>query len=219
VPNHVWFPIIAAGLAGYGGYCLVDSPAIRAEADGLPRMTCDELIRNGPGGHRYLVLTNAALSAGKSVSERDSDTGALELYHPLYAAAVPGEPAPFEFRLVVGIFDEDDRRHVRDDRNDRQAGGQRGQSPLTVQVADTADRLPAWARDGLARQYPGIPLGTCRVVTIGRDEPTAARAEELKWRGLGLLSIGGVAIFAWAVWRMRFAPARAGQMEPERTAV
>jgi hypothetical protein len=219
VPNHLWFPIIAAGLAGYGGYCLVDAGAVRKEADGLPRMTCAELIRNGPGGHHYLVLTDAALSSGKSVSERDSDSGALELYHPLYPAPAAGEPAPFEFRLILGILHEHDRRRVRDDRNHLQAIGQRGLSPLTIEVADTADRLPAWARDGLAHQYAGIPLGQCRVATIGREEPTAARAEELQWRGLGLLSIGGVAIFAWAIWRMRFAPANEGQSEPEPSAV
>ncbi|HJZ89601.1 MAG TPA: hypothetical protein VKE40_01935 [Gemmataceae bacterium] len=217
--NHLWLPIIAAGLAGYGGYCLLDAPAVRKVADGLPRMTCDELIRNGPGGHRYLVLTDTALSVGKSVSERDSDTGALELYHPAYPAAVAREPAAFEFRLILGIQDENDRRRVRDDRHHRREAGQADLSPLTVEVTDTADRLPAWARDGLTLEYPGIPLGQCRVVTIGRDEPTVARAEELQWRGLGLLSIGGAAIFGWAIWRMRFAHTRNRRTEPEPSAV
>src|SRR5262249_62366369 len=149
-----------------------------------------------------------ALSVGKSVSERDSDTGALELYHPAYPAAVAREPAAFEFRLILGIQDENDRRRVRDDRHHRREAGQADLSPLTVEVTDTADRLPAWARDGLTLEYPGIPLGQCRVVTIGRDEPTMARAEELQWRGVGVLSIWGGGGFCGGGWGVGVLPPR-----------
>src|SRR5947209_8805308 len=78
--------IASIGLALYGVYCLVMSPIVRQEAEDLPRLTCDQLSKNRPGNHRYVALTDACLSGGRSVAQRDPDTGALE------SSAVRGPP-------------------------------------------------------------------------------------------------------------------------------
>ncbi|HKA08184.1 MAG TPA: hypothetical protein VKD71_13075 [Gemmataceae bacterium] len=200
--KHLWLSIIAVGMLTYGVHCLRQAPAMRQAIENLPEMTCEQLVREDPDNNRYVVLTDVALSSGRSVSQQDGETGALELYHPIYSAASAKEPAALQLRLILGVLDETDRRRVRDDRNERQADGRAGLSRLTVELKTTGDRLPDWAQKGLADKYPGIPLGQCYVVTIGGDEPTAAHAKGLQWRGVGL-AILGVIILGWCAWDIR----------------
>ena len=200
--KHFWIAVIAVGMLAYGGHSLWEAPAMRRAIENLPEMTCEQLVRDGPGRHRYVVLTDAALTSGRSVAERDSESGALELYHPIYPAAESKEPPAVQLNLILGVLDESERRRARDDRNQRETQGQPGLSPLIVEVTTTADQLPAWAQEGLANNYRGILLSRCRVVTIGLDEPTAAHAQRLQWRGLGFTTLG-LMILGWCVWRIR----------------
>jgi len=208
VPKHLWLSVIGVGTLAYGGRCLREAPAMREAIENLPEMTCEQLVRDGANGHRYVILTDAALSGGRSVAERDGESGALELYHPVYPAARAKEPPAIELNLVLGVLDETDRRRVRDDRNEREKQGKPGLSPLIVEVSLTADRLPAWAQEGLANNYRGILLSRCRVVTIGVDEPTPANAQHLQWRGFGFTALG-VMLLGWLVWQIRVSDPRA----------
>jgi hypothetical protein len=193
--------VAAAGLAVYAGYCLVQFPRVLREAEHVPRATCDELIRNGPGGRRHVTLTDACLSGGKSVSERDSESGALELYHPLYPSGLGKEPEPRDFRLILRVMDEMERRRVRDDRDQRKLGGRPGLSEFTCEVRKGAGHLPGWARSGLTASYPGIRPDDCWVVTVGEGEPTPAYARRLAWHGVGSLLGAGAMFVVWWVWR------------------
>jgi hypothetical protein len=193
--------VAAIGALLYGGYCLVQSPLVKQEAARVPKTTCNQLIQNGAANHHYITLTDACLSNGRSVAEQDSDTGALEMYHPIYAANLAQEPAPRELSLILCIMDEMDRRRIRDDRKQRQQLGQPGLSELTGEVTQGAAQLPRWAREGLRDQFPGIALGQCWVLTVGRYEPTVMRAERLRWDGFLSASAGGVLLLGWLVWR------------------
>jgi len=198
-----WLFVIAIGLGLYGGYCLVQGPRVRDDADAAPRMTCDHLMQKGPGTHRHIVLIDANLSAGKSVSERDSDTGALEMYHPLYPAHLEQEPQSAAIGLVLCILAESERRRIRDDRHERQGLGWPGLGELTVEVRMRADALPSWARKGLPAKYPGIQLANCWVATVGSDEPTAERAARLCLHGIGATSAAAAALVVWWLWHRR----------------
>ncbi|HEV3083403.1 MAG TPA: hypothetical protein VGY66_26705 [Gemmataceae bacterium] len=193
--------VAAIGALLYGGYCLVQSPLVQQETARVPKMTCNQLIQNGAANQRYVTLTDACLSSRRSVAEQDSDTGALEMYHPLYDANLVQEPAPRDLNLILCIMDEMDRRRIRDDRKQRQQLGQPGLSELTGEVTQGAAQLPPWAREGLRDQFPGIALGQCWVLTVGRYEPTMMRAERLRWHGLLSASAGGVLLLGWLVWR------------------
>jgi hypothetical protein len=196
--------VASIGLALFGVYCLVMSPIVRQEAEDLPRLTCDQLSKNGPGNHRYVALTDACLSGGHSVAQRDPDTGALEMYHPLYAAHLKQEPPPGELVLVLCIMDEMERRRIRDDRTERQQIGRPGLSELTGEVK-SGDHLPVWARHGLKTNFPGIPLAKCRVLIVGEYEPTAARATRLLCYGIVSTVAACVLFCSWRIWR-RVAP-------------
>jgi len=208
VRKSFFFAVVSLGMLAYGRHCLRKAPEMRQAIDNLPEMSCEQLVRDGSGGHRYLVLTDAALTSGRSVGMRDSESGALELYHPIYAAGNAKQPPAVELKLILGVFDETDRRRLRDDRDQRQVHRQTGFSPIVIEVSTTADQLPDWAQEGLAKGYPGIVLSRCRVVTIGLDEPTEAHARHLQWRGLGLTALG-VIMLGWCVWQIRVRDRRA----------
>jgi hypothetical protein len=195
--------VVASGIALYSAYCLAAAPRVRDQAAQVPTMTCDQLIRNGPGGQRYVALAEACLLGENSVSEWDAETGSLELYHPLYSTTLPREPQPRDLALVLCIKDEMVRRRVRDDRNQRKRRGQQGLSAFTCEVGRGAERVPAWAREGLQANFPGIQPGGCWVVTVSGYEPTADRAEQFLRHGIGA-GLAATALFlGWGIWRWR----------------
>ena len=211
--------IVAIGLLVYGAYCLVVSPRVRDEAKRLPRMTCAQLAQNGPGPNRFIALTDACLNlGGSSVTERDGETGAFEMYHPLYAADLQQEPQPREFRLILGIMDETERRRIRDDGNKHKQLGKPGLSELTGAVTK-GGALPPWVQKGFAEKYPGIRLDNCWVLTVGGYEPTSQRAERLQWHGIGCTLAATALILGWWFWRCavpkRLPVQPATTMEPE----
>jgi hypothetical protein len=166
---------------------------VRQQSADLPRRTCDQLIQDGPGPHRYLALTDACLSGGSSVAERDGESGHLEMYHPLYPAHRQPEPAAGELRLLLCIKDELARRRIRDDRGPR---FQLGELIGEVSKAD----LPGWARARLDAQYPGLRLDQCWLIKVGEHEPTPARADRLQWYGLVTLPVAMVIGIGWWMW-------------------
>jgi hypothetical protein len=108
-------------------------------------------------------------------------------------------PIPGRSR-VVEESQEGERRRVRDDRNRRAEEGLPGLGEFTCEVR-TGERLPAWARDGLAATYPGIRPDDCRVLVIGEQEPTPAFARHLAWHG-GVASVASVVVLA-GLWFWR----------------
>jgi hypothetical protein len=194
-----WLLLGALGLFAYGAYCLVQAPRVREQAQAVPRMTCAQLVQNGPGANRFVALTDARLSERKSVSQRDSDNGALEMYHPLYAAQLQ-EPDAHDLRLILCIMDEVERRRIRDDRNQRQQLGQPGLGELTGEVKSGADHLPLWARQGLTENYRGLPLDKCWVVIVGCYEPTALRAASSQQHAIVSLLVAAALLLAWWIW-------------------
>jgi hypothetical protein len=192
--------VVALGTLAYGGYCLYQSPNVRREAACVPRMTCADLVRQGPGNHRYIALTDAWLDLGRSVSQRDGETGALEMYHPLYPANLEEAPAPRDLALILCVMDELERRRIRDARNEQNQQGQAGLGEVTGAIT-SGQELPAWARQGFAATYPGMPLARCWVITIGKDEPTDLRAGKLMTHGIMATLASCSMCVVWCVWR------------------
>ena len=170
----MWFLLVVAlGVGLYSVLCLRAVPQVREQAAQVPSLTCDQLIRRGPGGQRYVILTESCLLGDKSVSESDGETGAFEIYHPLYPATLRQPPQPGDLKMVLYLTDEMARRRIRDDRNERRRLGQPGLSGFTCEVVGQGrERFPEWARKGLRDEFPGIPLGDCWLVSVNGYEPT-----------------------------------------------
>jgi hypothetical protein len=191
---------VCFGLAVFGAVCLVRSPMVLAEARDVRVMTCAEFLKNGAGDDRYVTLSGLYLSAGDSVGERDGDTGAVELYHPLYSVHLIKEPPPRELGLILCILDETERRRIRDDREERKRVGRGGLSKLTLEIR-SPDTIPRWAQKGLKAKYPGIPLPQCRVLALTGYEPTPARAARLLFYGLASVAGAATLFVGWCMWR------------------
>jgi hypothetical protein len=195
--------LVALGLALYSAYCLASAPRVRDLATQVQMMKCDELIRNGPGGRRYVALTEACLLGENSVSDVDAETGALELYHPLYSATLPKPPQPRNVGVVLCITDEMERRRIRDDWKGRERLGLPGLSAFACEVGRGGGRLPKWASDGLKANFPGIQPNDCWVVTLSGYEPTADRATLYFCHGIGSGLAATALLLYWGNWRWR----------------
>jgi hypothetical protein len=212
--------VVALGVALYSAYCLAAAPRVREQAAQVPTLTCDELIRNGPGGRRYVALTEACLLGKKSVSDSDWETGFIELYHPLYSASLPKRPLPRDLTLLLHITDELERHRLRDDWNQRERLGQPVLSAFTCEVG-RGDRLLAWARDGLKAEFPGIQPSGCWVVTVSGYEPTADLAAQYLRHGIGSGLAATALLLGWGIlcWRRRGAMSQATANTPVGDAV
>jgi hypothetical protein len=204
--------VVALAGAPYSAYCLVAAPRVRDQAAQVLTITCDELIRNGPGGRRYIALSEACLLGEKSVSESDWETGAIELYHPLHSASLPKPPQPRDLALVLCITDEMARRRLRDDWKRREQLGQLGLSAFTCEVGRAAKLLPEWANKGLRAQFPGIQPNCCWLVKVSGYEPTADRAEQFFRHGFGSALAATALLVGWGFWRWRAADRAANQL-------
>jgi hypothetical protein len=164
--------------------CLVTGPDVRERAARVPRMTFDELQRNGPGAHPYVTVTDARVCAGGFAFDNDADTGALDqLIVPVYDGSLREEPKPRDLQFLLRICDgrEKDRVFARPDGVE-----------LTCEVRNDLGRIERWLLEDLAKQYPGIRLERCRLLTVGLHEPTEERARSVTLTGLTCLAAGAL---------------------------
>jgi hypothetical protein len=178
------FVCAAVGLFLIGGCCVVQSRHQRQQADELPRMTCEELVRNGPGANSFIKLTDVRLCTRGHVLDRDMDA-ALEMYVPIYSARLAREPAPADLGLVLEILDDRDRTRLL---------AQPAVGELPCEIRPGGNRLEPWVQEKLAAKYPGFPVRNCRVVTVGLHEPTVQKAARTLGFGMVSLLLGGALI-------------------------
>jgi hypothetical protein len=201
-----WVVIGGLLLLAYGGCCVWNSSIVREQADHVPRMTCDQLVQNGPGVHRYVTLTDVRLCAGGYLFRRDGMDGNLdELCQPVCSAGLGQEPKPPELRLLLRITDDRDREKLI---------GQSGVVEFTCGVQRGVSQIDPGIVSGLEKNYPGLRSADCWVLTVGNLEPTAARAQSIWWDGIVALLIGGVALLGALAWfgATRFCSAKAGEL-------
>src|SRR5262249_4876680 len=100
---------LAAAFAcfAFGGCTWMQSEEIARQAAALPRMTCEELLKNGAVGHRFVRLTDVHLGSGGHAFLRDMDA-AMEMYIPIHSSREK-EPAPADLRLLLEVEDDENR--------------------------------------------------------------------------------------------------------------
>src|SRR5215471_13999276 len=116
-------------------------------------MTCDELVRNGPGKNQFLKLTDVRLCSGGYAFYRDMDA-AMEMFIPIYSSRLAQEPPARELTPLLNIEDDRDRERLlaRPDVDE-----------LICELWWRVDQLEPWVTDCLAAKYPGIRFRNCRV--------------------------------------------------------
>jgi hypothetical protein len=162
-----WVLVVGILALSYGGCVVPNSYAVRELAERVPRMTCDELVRNGPGPNEYVTLTDVRLCRGGYVFRRDSFNGSLdELVQPVYSARLARPPEPQELALLLRITDDQEKDELI---------GQPGTVEFTCAVSKGVRKVDAGIARALEDKYPSIQLARCWLLTVGNLEPTAAR--------------------------------------------
>jgi hypothetical protein len=186
-----WMMIASCGLLIYGLACLLGYPAQQQRAAAVPRMSCEQLLKNGPGQDGYATLTDVRLCRKGYAIWRDAmSPGDVDVFVPVYAANLPREPEPHELTLLLEVQDAGDWQRLRSTEV----------VEFTCQVHSAADRVPDWAQSGLAEKYRGIRFADLKVLAVGLHEPTPAKARQLLWHGT-LACGAGAALFGWFMWR------------------
>jgi hypothetical protein len=203
--RHTGFLVAGVGLVGYGLLLsLVQSPRVRDEAARLPRITCAQLLRHGPGPNHYVTVSGARLCSHGFVLDRDFETGSLRnLLHPIYPADLKQEPQPRDLALILRICDDrdSDRLLERPELDE-----------FTCEVRCGPSQLEPYLCEALAAKYPEIRWDQCWVLSVGLHEPTEARAESIWWTGMFLVIVGGL-VLAWPAFRLL---RRAPSVPPEQ---
>jgi hypothetical protein len=199
-----WFLFASLGLLAYGVLCLVRFPIERRRALAVPRMTCRQL-QKGPVEAEYVTLTDVRLCRGGFAFWRDAmSPGDVDVFIPVYPAALQSEPAPPDLRLLLEVQDADDWQRIRDS----------GMVDLTCQVHNGSGRVADWAQKHLETKYPGIQFATLLVLTVGLHEPTMAKAGNLLIHGIVATSAGGM-LLLWLWWRRKVSMVSSGPISSE----
>ena len=191
-----WFLLASLGLLAYGVLCLVRFPIERRRALAVPRMTCGQLLQKSPVVEEYVTLTDVRLCRGGFAFWRDAmSPGDVDVFIPVYPAALQAEPPPSDLRLLLEVQDADDWERLR----------KAGVVELTCLVHTGSRRVADWAQKHLETKYPGIRFANLVVLTVGLHEPTMAKAGSLLSHGIVATSAGAVAL-VWLMWRRKAAP-------------
>ena len=183
---------LAVGLLIIGGLSLAVSCSHQRRLANVPRVTCDELRRNGPAADGLATLTDIKVCGNGHLMHRDGlCPGDVELYVPVFAGHLQREPPPSELNLLLAIHDDDplDRLLQSD-----------GPFEFTCQVDRHGNRLDDWVRQGLTAKYPGIRLATCWILNVGLHEPSPFVARRMLQLGLFSLLLGGIVLTWLALW-------------------
>jgi hypothetical protein len=195
------WPITIGGfLMLLGAWTLVGSYMVREQLAAVPRMTCNQLARDGPPADGLVTLTDLRPCSRGVVAGRFDHS--FDLYVPAYSAGLMREPEPADLAFLLQVWDDDERDRLL---------GQSGPLEVTcamhraqvVRLCHGPGEIEEWARDGLQQKYPGIPLVGVWVLTVGHGgTPTALQARNGLRYGIGELLLGG-AVLGWGIVRAR----------------
>src|SRR5215831_4902940 len=168
----------------FGGCNLYASKALQEKAAKLPRLTCDQILRKGPGTDEYVIVTDVRPCSRVCVywSTGGGDISVDEYFYlPVYPAGAAKEP---ENRDVTFLFFATDR-HV-----GLSLIGQPAGTEVECMVGKASRELDAPTQELLKARYPGLRVRDCWLLTTHFREPMSERAKDAYWSGIGFLVVG-----------------------------
>src|SRR5262245_48026005 len=176
-----------------GGWTLLGSFLVQNQLARVPRMTCDQLARNGPPADGQVTLTDLRPCSRGTVAARFDHS--LDLYVPAYPAGLRQEPEPPDLVFLLQVWDDNERSRLLDQPGPVDVTCEVHRSARVVKISRGPGEIEEWARDDLQKKYPGIRMANVWVLTIGYGPtPTAERARSGLRYGIGELLIGAVVL-------------------------
>jgi hypothetical protein len=184
-----------------GGCSLTGSVAVGKRLARVPRMTCDQLARNGPPADGQVTLTDLRPCGRGFVATRCD--GDLDLYIPAYPAGLGQEPEPPDLDFLLQVWSDEDRERLLDQPGPVEVTCWAHRGARVVEFSRGPGQIEEWARKGLLEKYPGLRLADVWVLAFGHGStPTAERVRSAwqygKWElalGAGVLVCG--LVLAW----------------------
>jgi len=181
-----------------GGCSLAGSAAVQRQLDAVPRMTCNQLIRNGPPNDDQVALTDLRPCGKGFVATRHD--GDLDLYIPAYPARLAAEPDPKELLLLLQVWSDEDRRLLLDRPGPTEVTCWATQRARIVPFSHGPGEVEDWVQDQLRAKYPGIRLTNMMVLTFGHgNTPTAERVRSAHEYGIWEIVIGSIVLASGAI--------------------
>jgi hypothetical protein len=186
-----------------GGCSVAGSYATKDRLARVPRMTCEQLARNGPPADGQVTLNDVRPCRRGLVALR-ADEFDDDVFLPAYAAGLGQEPEPPRLGFLLQIYGDHGRYPPLE-----QPG------PLEVTCWARKGRVVAIGRrpgeiekavqKGLQEKYPGIRLNDIWVLTVGHGfTPTAERVRSGWQWGIVELVLGAAVLGAGGIlnrWR------------------
>jgi hypothetical protein len=197
--------IIGGLLLLFGGCSLANSYLVEERLAQVPRMTCDQLLRNGAPADGQVTLTDLqACSRGFVAVYGSPEYGHLDLYIPAYGAGLGKEPDPPALNLLLQIWDEDQQHKLLNHPGPVEGTCWARKGAREVQVSRGPGEIEEWASKGIRDKYPGIRLANVWVLTFGHGStPTTERVLSARQYGIWELLIGSAALCVGAVLSLR----------------
>lgn len=201
-----------------GGWTLAGRFLVQDRLARVPRMTCDELARNGPPAEGQVTLTDLrACRRGVVAAIVDHS---LDLYVPAYPAGLVQEPDPPDLAFLLQVWDNNERHRILEEPGPVDVTCEVHRPARLVRICRGPGEIEQWAQEGLQKKYPGIRMPNVWVLTVGYGgTPTAEQVKSGLSYGIGELLIGG-AVLGWGVVlarRPRRPTARLGAGPPDPT--
>jgi hypothetical protein len=177
----------------FGGCNLNVSERWEEQAAKLPRLTCEEILRRGPGTDDLVIVSDVRPCSRQPVywSTGGGDISVDEYFYlPVYPAGAAKEP---ENRDVTFLYYS----------SSRDAGraliGQRAGTEVLCTVRLAAGQLDTSTEELLESQYPGLRARQCWLLTTHRTGTMTEWAEDAHRSGIGFL-VAGVGLIAGAIF-------------------
>jgi len=171
-----------------GGCSLRGSEVVRNRLAGLPRMTCDQLSRNGPPNDGQVAVTDLLPCDNGFVATRID--GDLDLYVPAYPAKFAQEPRPRDLVFLLQVWSDEDRQLLFKNPRPSEVTCWATHYAKVVTFSRGPGEVEQWVGDGLQVKYPGIQLAKMMVLTFGHgDTPTAERVRSAHQYGIWDIAI------------------------------
>ena len=181
----------------FGGCNLYASKALQEKAAKLPRLTCDQILRKGPGTNDYVIVTDVRPCSRECVywSTGGGDISVDEYFYlPVYPAGAAKEPENHDVAFLFFTTERDIGLKLI---------GQPAGTELLCTVGRGTSELDSDTQQLLASRYPGLRVRDCWLLTTHDDRSMSERAAQGYRAGIGFLVAGVLlittAIVFWAI--------------------
>jgi hypothetical protein len=186
-----------------GGCSVAGSYATRDRLARVPRMTCDQLARNGPPADGQVTLTDVR-PCNRGFVALPSGEFDHTVFLPAYASGLGQEPEPPKLGFLLQIYGDHGRYPLLEQPGPVEVTCWAKKGASVVEIGHGPAEIEKAVQKALQEKYPGIRLNDVWVLTVGHGlTPTAERVRSAWQWGIVELLIGAAVLVAGGILARR----------------